>query len=151
VPDFWRDKPLSELSETEWESLCDGCGRCCLVKLEDMDSGELHFTNIACRHLRLPDCRCNCYAIRTSQVPDCLQLTPDSLPDLLDHLPTSCAYRRLYEGRALPAWHPLISGEKESVVRAGISVRDRVVSEEYIHPEQFPDHIIHWHEWQGEE
>ena len=142
---------MAELTPSEWESLCDRCGRCCLIKLEDEDNGELHFTNIACRQLQQPGCHCRHYAQRTRLVADCLALTPDSLPGLIDHLPASCAYRRLAEGRSLPAWHPLLTGDSGSVARAGITVAGKVVSEEYIHPEQYPEHIIQWHEWQGED
>lgn len=149
--EFWRDKTLSELTASEWESLCDRCGRCCLLKLEDQDTGELHFTRIACRHLQQPGNRCDCYATRLRQVPDCLALTPKTLPDLLDHLPASCAYRRLAEGRSLAWWHPLVSGDENTVEEAGISVAGKVISEEFVHPEQYAEQIIHWHEWQGEE
>lgn len=151
MADFWRRKPLAAMTTAEWESLCDRCGRCCLLKLEDVDSGELHFTNIACRQLQQPGCHCRHYAQRTRLVPDCLELTPESLPELIGHLPSSCAYRRLAEGRPLPQWHPLISGDARSVARAGITVEGRVISEEYIHPEQYEEHIIQWHEWQAEE
>lgn len=150
MADFWRDKALAELTHGEWESLCDRCGRCCLLKLEDIDNGELHFTNIACRQLQQSTCQCRQYAQRTRLVPDCLELTPESLPGLLDHLPTSCAYRRLAEGRPLPPWHPLLSGEPDSVARAGITVSGKVISEEYIHPEQYQEHVIVWHQWQGD-
>lgn len=151
MADFWRHKALAALTPIEWESLCDRCGRCCLLKLEDEDNGDLYFTNIVCRHLQQPGCQCSHYATRTRAVPECLELTPDSLPALIDHLPSSCAYKRLYQGLPLPAWHPLISGDPASVAQAGISVSEKVVSEDYIHPEQYPEHIIQWHEWDGEE
>ncbi|MFP4610380.1 MAG: YcgN family cysteine cluster protein [Thiohalophilus sp.] len=151
MAEFWRHKTLAQLSAGEWESLCDRCGRCCLLKLEDEDNGDLYFTNIACRHLQQPGCRCSHYPTRTRQVPECLALTPDSLPALIDHLPVSCAYKRLYQGLPLPSWHPLISTDPASVERAGISVSGKVISEDYIHPEQYPEHIIQWHNWQGEE
>jgi len=143
MTEFWQGKTLTELTATEWESLCDGCGRCCLHKLEDEDTGELYFTNVACRLLDLNTCRCRDYARRAELIPDCLVLTP-SCPELYEQLPSTCAYRLLLEGRPLPAWHPLVSGDMESVHRAGISVRGKAVSEEYIHPDQLPEHLISW-------
>jgi len=139
--DFWKHKSLDELGEQEWEALCDGCARCCMVKLEDEDTGRLHFTNVACAMLDLDRCRCRDYAHRRERVAGCLDLRP--LDDsLLAQLPDSCAYRRLAEGRELPAWHPLVSGEADSVRRAGISMCGRCFSETHIHPEQLIDHII---------
>ena len=144
MAEFWQNKNLREMSVEEWESLCDRCGRCCLLKLEDIDSGELHFTNIACRHLDSDECRCRHYQSRTALVSECLELTPDSLPQLLDHLPASCAYRRLAQGLALPAWHPLLTGKPLNIGARAISVGGKVVSEDYIHPEQYQEHIIDW-------
>ncbi len=143
MTDFWRHKPLFSLSPDEWEALCDGCGRCCLNKLEDVDSGEVYYTNIACHLLDITACRCRDYARRAEQVAECLVLARDQ-PAAFDDLPSTCAYRLLLEGRPLPEWHPLISGDPESVHAAGMSVRDKVVSEAYIHPSQFPEHIITW-------
>lgn len=125
---FWKRKTLAEMSAAEWESLCDGCGRCCLHKLRDDATGALSFTNVACRLLDTETCRCTDYAHRRRRVPDCVQLTPETVAEI-DWLPPSCAYRRLAEGRDLPAWHPLITGEQESVQRAGASVSGRVVPE----------------------
>jgi uncharacterized cysteine cluster protein YcgN (CxxCxxCC family) len=143
MTEFWQDKTLADLTPAEWESLCDGCGRCCLHKLEDEDTGELYFTNVACRLLDLETCRCREYGRRAELIPDCLVLTPSS-PELFEQLPATCAYRLLAEGRPLPDWHPLVSGDVDSVHHVGISVRDKVVSEEYIHPEQLPEHMISW-------
>jgi uncharacterized cysteine cluster protein YcgN (CxxCxxCC family) len=143
MTDFWKRKPLVELTSAEWEALCDGCGRCCLHKLEDEDTGELYFTNVACRLLDLRTCRCREYARRVELIPDCLILSPSNL-ELFKQLPSTCAYRLLAEGRPLPDWHPLITGDVDSVHSAGISVRGKVVSEEYIHPEQLPEHMISW-------
>ena len=143
MTEFWEAKALNEMSAEEWEALCDGCGRCCLYKLEDEDTGELYFTNVACRLLDLHTCRCLDYARRAERIPDCLVLTP-SVPDLFDQLPSTCAYRLLADGLPLPAWHPLRSGDVDSVHHAGISVQDKVVSEDYIHPEQLPEHLISW-------
>ena len=143
MTDFWQNKRLGDLTPAEWEALCDGCGRCCLHKLEDEDTGELYFTNVACRLLDLESCRCRAYGRRAELVPDCLILSPSNR-DLFTQLPSTCAYRLLAEGRSLPDWHPLISGNPDSVHRAGISVRDKVVSEEYIHPDQLPEHMVSW-------
>ncbi len=143
VIEFWRSKALQDLTPDEWEALCDGCGRCCLNKLEDEDTAELYFTNVACHVLDLTTCRCRDYSHRIELVPDCLALTPGQ-PEKFDQLPDTCAYRLRAEGRPLPDWHPLVSGDPESVHLAGVSVRDKVVSEEYIHPDQLPEHVISW-------
>ena len=126
---FWEEKSLGEMSREEWESLCDGCARCCLVKLEDEDSGELHYTSVVCRHLAIDHCRCNAYSERTRLVPDCLQVTQENVSQLY-WMPHSCAYRLLAEGKPLPEWHPLVSGSSESVHEAGISVRGYAVPEQ---------------------
>ncbi len=125
---FWKTRRLDEMTREEWESLCDGCGRCCLHKLRYEDTGALSFTNVACRLLDLDSCRCSDYARRRRRVPDCVSLTPKVLAEI-DWLPPSCAYRRLAEGRDLAWWHPLVSGDPETVHRAGVSVQGRAVSE----------------------
>lgn len=137
---FWKIKSLAEMNRTEWESLCDGCGRCCLHKIEDIDTGKLYFTSVVC-HL-FDDQRCNCtrYAERSTLVPDCLVLSMDNL-DQINFLPDTCAYRLLNEGQDLPDWHPLVSGNPNSVHRAGISVRGRVISEEYVHPDDLVNYV----------
>ncbi len=125
---FWRRKSLEEMTATEWESLCDGCGKCCLNKIEDVDTGEILPTRVACRLLDLGSCRCTDYGRRTRLVPDCVVLTPANVAEI-PWMPASCAYRRLAEGRDLAWWHPLVSGDPETVPQAGISVRGRVISE----------------------
>lgn len=139
---FW-ELPLEELDAEEWEALCDGCGRCCLVKLQDEDSGEVAFTNVACAYLDDQACRCTVYAERHRHVPDCLSVTPD-LAAHFDWLPVTCACRRRAHGQALNAWHPLISGRPDSVREAGISVAGRVVSERGVAEDDLEEHIVHW-------
>ncbi len=125
--EFWRDKSLAEMSQEEWESLCDGCGKCCLHKIRE-PSGVLKLTNVACRLLDTQSCRCANYRRRKTLVPDCVVLTPATLP-AIDWLPDTCAYRLLAQGQDLPAWHPLRTGEETSVHTAGISVRGTCISE----------------------
>lgn len=135
------DKRLEELSREEWESLCDGCGKCCLIKLEDTESGLLAYTNVACRYLDLDTCRCRAYPRRAALVSDCLVLTPETLARAA-HLPSTCAYRLRAEGKALPAWHPLVSGRRESVARAGQSITGRAVSEDAV--QDLEHHLVDW-------
>ncbi len=125
---FWKTKPLGEMTAAEWESLCDGCGRCCLLKLEDEDTGETYLTRLACSLLDTDRCRCRDYEHRFARMPDCLSLDPEKVRTL-SWLPSTCAYRRVEEGRDLDWWHPLISGSPETVHEAGISVRGWVLSE----------------------
>ena len=140
---FWRRKTLSEMTADEWESLCDGCAKCCLHKLEDAETGEVSYTNVACRLLDAGTCLCTDYARRTRFVPDCVRLTPQNLAQLT-WMPSSCAYRLVAEGRDLHWWHPLVSGDPETVHRAGISVRSRVVAEEKAGA--LTDHVVTWPE-----
>ena len=140
---FWNTKSLAEMTPSEWESLCDGCGRCCLHKLEDIDTGLYFYTNVACRLLDSSSCRCTDYPRRMERVQDCLQLAPQDSAQF-SWLPASCAYRRLAEGKNLEWWHPLVSGDPETVIEAGISVRGRTINETDVTPEQLEDHIISW-------
>ena len=125
---FWERKTLDEMSAAEWESLCDGCGLCCLIRYEDEDTGEIIPTRVACKLLDQHLCRCKDYENRKLYVPDCIKLTPGAI-ESLQWMPKSCAYRRLNEGRSLAVWHPLITGDPESVHRAGVSIRDQTISE----------------------
>lgn len=140
---FWKQKTLDNMSREEWESLCDGCGRCCLNKLENEDTGEIIWTNVACSLLDDETCQCGDYDNRSTLVPDCIKLTPDSVRTLT-WLPATCAYRLVREGEDLYWWHPLISGEVESVHMAGISVRGMTVSEEGMNVEDYEDHLVTW-------
>lgn len=140
---FWRNKSLSDMTQAEWESLCDGCGRCCLLKLQDDDTEEVSYTNVACKLLDGHTCQCSDYANRTSRVPDCLALTSDRLCDI-DWLPPTCAYRLIDEGRDLYWWHPLVSGDAQSVHAAGVSVRGRTVSENDVTKDDLFDTIVAW-------
>lgn len=139
---FWETKTLSEMNETEWEQLCDGCGRCCLHKLEDIDSKELFYTRVACKLLDLKSCRCMDYPNRQQKVSDCLTFTPNT--NAYNWLPKSCAYRILHEGRPLEAWHPLVSGDPNAVHKAGISVRGKAITEDRIQLDDIEEYIIKW-------
>lgn len=138
---FWQTKRLEDMSRDEWESLCDGCGRCCLHKLEDDETGAIAFTNVACHLLDLGTCQCGNYTERAQIVPDCIALTPEALRKIR-WLPPSCAYRIIDEGGDLPDWHPLITGDADSTRKAGIAVAGRVISETIAGP--LEDHIVAW-------
>ena len=140
-PQFW-ERPLASLNPTEWEALCDGCGKCCLNKLEDEDSGQVLFTRVACRLLDGESCRCGQYDIRRQFVPECVVLTPKTLPKIAYWLPQTCAYKLLHEGKPLYDWHPLISGDPESVHAAGQSVRGWTVPEFEVAEEDWEDYAI---------
>jgi uncharacterized cysteine cluster protein YcgN (CxxCxxCC family) len=140
---FWKTTPLEEMSDLQWESLCDGCGKCCMAKLEDEDTGEIHFTSVACRLFDAGLCRCTDYANRTARVADCLRLTPQNVRTI-GWLPSTCAYRLVAEGRDLPRWHPLVSGRHDSVHEAGASMCGRVTASEseLAEPEDYFEHMI---------
>ncbi len=140
---FWDHKSLAEMTPAEWESLCDQCGKCCMHKLEDEDTGKVYYTDIACRLLDTDSCRCSDYEHRLERVHDCVQLRQENVTEL-DWLPETCAYRRVSEGRGLADWHPLISGDQLSVLRAGKSVRGRCISEYSVAEDDYQDHIIRW-------
>jgi uncharacterized cysteine cluster protein YcgN (CxxCxxCC family) len=140
---FWRGKMLDDLSEEEWEALCDGCARCCLVKLEDERTEAVHYTNVACRFLDMEACRCTVYECRSQREPNCLLLNTKRASEY-DWLPSTCAYRLIAIGKELPAWHPLLSGDRNSVHRAGISIRGKVCSERDVPENEMVDHIVVW-------
>lgn len=142
---FWRTKSLDEMNGAEWESLCDGCGRCCLNKLEDFDTAEIAWTDVGCRLLDAQTCRCVNYPGRQAEVPDCIPLTPETVRGL-SWLPPTCGYRLVSEGRDLYWWHPLVSGDRETVHQAGISVRARIVSEADWPVETLESRIVTWPE-----
>lgn len=142
---FWETKSLSEMTRQEWESLCDGCARCCLIKLEDEDDGSIHYTNVVCDLLDQENCRCTAYETRSELVPECVVVTPEVL-DQLHWMPSTCAYRLLWEGKPLPDWHPLVSGNPDSVHLAGISVRGRVYKQCEIDDEDLQEHVVSWPE-----
>lgn len=138
---FWKTKALAKMSRAEWESLCDGCGRCCLHKLRDEETEELVWTTVACRLLDTQSCQCRDYPNRRDHVPDCVKLTPKKLA-AIDWLPPSCAYRLVAEGKDLPDWHPLVSGDPETVHSSGASVRGRAVPERQAR--DLEDHLAEW-------
>jgi uncharacterized cysteine cluster protein YcgN (CxxCxxCC family) len=138
---FWKTKSLRQMTRQEWESLCDGCGKCCLHKLEDEDTGEIALTNVACRYLDLETCRCRDYSNRAANVPDCVELTPGKAT-MLRWLPETCAYRLVARGEDLAWWHPLVSGNPNTVHEAGISVRTKAVSEDEV--SDLERHVIDW-------
>lgn len=140
---FWRRLTLDEMSTGQWESLCDGCARCCLNKLEDEETGDIAWTSIRCRLLDDSTCRCSDYANRSRHVPDCIQLTPHTVRTL-SWLPPTCAYRLVAEGHDLYWWHPLVSGDPETVHHAGISVRGRTVGERSVSFVDWEDFIVDW-------
>ncbi len=142
---FWKRKTLKEMTPTEWESLCDGCGKCCLLKLEDWETGDVSYTDVSCRGLDHTSCQCKFYTTRKQEVTDCIVLKP-AMVKRFSWLPGTCAYRLISEGKDLAWWHPLVSGDPESVHEAGISVRGRVQSESDVDEDALGDHIVAWPE-----
>ena len=142
-PQFWKKYPLEALNTQEWEALCDGCGLCCLVKLEDEDTQEVAYTKVACKLLDCTTARCSNYPERLDYVPDCIQLTPEKLRQI-HWLPASCAYRRLNEGKSLPSWHYLNTGSRQSVIQARKSAAGHCISETEVDEEQIDEYIVRW-------
>lgn len=140
---FWKHYPLEQLNAAEWEALCDGCGLCCLVKLEDEDSGQVVYTKVACQLLDTQTAQCSDYANRKQFVPDCLQLTPELVPQL-HWLPASCGYKRVQLGLDLPDWHPLITGKPQSDIPAKKSAARRCISEKDIDPDDIEEYVVRW-------
>lgn len=140
---FWDVKTLDELTPNEWEQLCDGCGKCCLHKLEDEQTGELYFTRVACQLFDATTCRCQDYIARKQRVPECVVLTPKDT-DVYAWLPETCAYRLRAFGQPLASWHPLVSGRADSVHEAGVSVRGKTLPEQQVTPEELEEHIVYW-------
>jgi uncharacterized protein len=140
---FWKTKSLAELSPAEWESLCDGCAICCLYKLQDEDTGEVYYTDVACRLLDLKQCRCTAYTERARLMPSCVVLTP-TLIETIDWLPSTCAYRRVKEGRDLEWWHPLVSGNPMLVHLLGVSIWGKAIPEQSVDMENLEDRVIDW-------
>jgi uncharacterized protein len=138
---FWKTKKLAEMTDEEWESLCDNCGKCCLHKLEDEDTGKIAVTRVACRLINLKTCRCTRYDERTNLVAECLDISKLDI-DKYNWLPSSCAYRLLNEGNELPAWHPLLTGSPVSVKKAGVSISSYAIKESMAL--DLEDHIIEW-------
>jgi len=141
--EYWKKKKLAEMNAEEWEALCDGCARCCLYKLQDEDTNEIYYTNVVCRLLDIYRCRCTDYTNRSRLVPTCLVLDAD-LVRQLSWMPKTCAYRLLAEGKDLEWWHPLVSGSAETVHKAGISVRNRVIPEKDADMDNLEDYVVDW-------
>jgi len=140
---FWEQKPITEMNQEEWESLCDGCAKCCLIKLEDIDTGNVYYSKVVCKLMDQGTCQCTNYKERSKLVSDCVWLKPEDIEEF-HWLPSTCAYRLLAEGKPLEPWHPLISGDPNSVHDAGVSIRGRCISEEHVHPDGFEEHLITW-------
>ena len=140
---FWQRKRLEDMTASEWESLCDGCGKCCLEKLEDDQTGDVYYTDLSCSQMDTATCQCRSYENRQQVVPGCTVLTPGNIHQF-HWLPTTCAYRTLAEDRPLPDWHPLRSGDPDSVHEAGVSVAHRVMPASEVPEQDWEEHIIHW-------
>lgn len=141
---WWEQKNLGEMNRQEWESLCDGCGKCCLIQLQD-DTGVRATTSVVCKYMDAERCSCTVYKERTSLVPTCLKLGPDNI-DEIDWMPDTCAYRLIRDGLPLPEWHPLVTGDPDSTRKSGNSVYGRVISEEQVDEDELEEFIIQWHD-----
>jgi len=139
---FWEKIPLDQMTAPEWEALCDGCGKCCLVKLEDAETAQVEYTNLACRLLDDATCQCSQYKIRKQLVPSCVVISPDNIAEVAYWMPSTCAYRLLFEGETLPGWHPLVTGNPDSTHDAGISMKGRTVPEFEVDEEEWEDFIV---------
>lgn len=139
---FWENKTLEQMSQPEWESLCDGCAKCCLHKLEDEETGEVFYTKISCQYMS-EDCQCTVYQQRNELVPNCVWLRPENVEEFY-WLPSTCSYRLIAQGEPLPSWHRLISGSSNSVHEQGISIKGRSLNEKFVHEDGFEEHIITW-------
>jgi len=140
---WWENKPLEDMSRQEWESLCDGCGKCCRIQLQD-DAGVRATTAVVCKYMDMNRCACTVYTERTSLVPTCLKLSPENI-DEIDWMPDTCAYRLIRDGLPLADWHPLVTGDPDSTRKSGNSVKDRVISENQVEEEALEEFIIQWH------
>ncbi len=141
-PKFWEKYALSELTSAEWEAVCDGCGKCCLIKLEDPDTAQVEYTNVACKLFDEATCRCADYDIRKSIVPSCVVLSPDTIEAASYWLPNSCGYKLLHQGYELPLWHPLLTGSPEAMHEAGASMINRTVPEYEVDEEDLEDYVV---------
>ncbi|MDQ7090107.1 MAG: YcgN family cysteine cluster protein [Methylococcales bacterium] len=141
---FWETKALEEMTTDEWESLCDSCGKCCLVKLEDEDTGDIYFTRVVCNLIEFKTCRCSRYLERCTLVPECIDLKQDANFKNYTWLPKTCAYRLLADNKPLPSWHPLITGDPLSVRDAGVSIQSYAIKESEVDDEDLEDYIIDW-------
>ena len=140
---FWKTKNMAKMSQSEWESLCDGCGKCCCIRLEDEDTGQVYITDVACKLFNPSTCRCGDYANRSKLVSDCVTLSPVNVRQL-HWMPETCAYRLVAEGKDLPEYHHLVSGSRETIHEAGMSVQDDVTSEELVTEDEIPTRIVIW-------
>lgn len=140
---FWQKKRLHEMTSSEWESLCDGCAKCCLVKLQDEETDEVAYTNVVCHYMDEITCQCTEYQARHELVPHCVWLKPEMVDEFF-WLPETCAYRLVAEGKPLPSWHHLLTGDKNSVHQADASVKNKVINEQFVHEQDLEDYIVHW-------
>jgi uncharacterized protein len=141
MDEFWKTKTLAQMTPEEWESLCDGCGWCCVHKIQDVDTNEVFYTNVICRFIDMHRCRCTDYEHRSQNVPTCVRLTPELVPQLT-WLPETCAYRRVAEGKDLPEWHYLRSGSDYQIHKLGFSVRHKVINEKDVDMDRLEEYVV---------